>query len=96
MLPLRPRLKNYRGSDPKKLGRVIERNKMAERVVEYVHRLIANNSADLQPYLYADIGRDLELSADHVEASIMYGGHNGITIGVTEQDRFALARYKDR
>ena len=73
-----------------------EYNEMATRVVEHVNALIANNADENQQYMFAEIAIDLGLTADQVRSAISYGGHNGITIHVTEEDRVALARYKSK
>lgn len=93
-LPLQPRLDDYRGSKENLRRKVAEHNAMAQRVVDHLNTLIANDPRDLQQYIYADIAHDLRLSTDEVQSAVMYGGHNGITVGVTEEDRQALARFK--
>ncbi|WP_271565792.1 hypothetical protein [Bradyrhizobium sp. CCBAU 11386] len=67
---------------------------MARRVVDHLNTLIANNPADRQQYLYYEVTHDLGLTAEEVESAVMYGGHNAITVGVTEEGRRALASYK--
>ncbi|MEZ2201885.1 hypothetical protein AAE027_07555 [Bradyrhizobium japonicum] len=93
-LPLQPRLMDYRGADPKKQRKVAEHNAMAQRVADHLNTLIANDPAPMQQYLWHGIARDLGLTTDKVESAVMYGGHNGITIGVTDEGRRAVARYK--
>lgn len=93
-LPLQPRLKDYRGADPKKRRKVAEHNAMAQRVVDHLNTLIANDLEPMQQYLWYDVACDLGLTADDVESAVMYGGHNGITVDVTEENRRAVARYK--
>lgn len=95
-LPLQPRLSDYRGSDPKKRRKADEHNAMAQRVVDHLNALIANDPAPMQQYFWHGIARDLGLTADDVESAVMHGGHNGITIGVTEDGRQAVARYNKR
>lgn len=93
-LPLQPRLKDYRGADPKKRRKIAEHNAMAQRVVDHINSLIANDPDPLQQFHWYEVARDLNLSAEDVESSVMYGGHNGITVDVTEENRRAVARYK--
>ncbi|KYK44902.1 hypothetical protein A1D31_11840 [Bradyrhizobium liaoningense] len=93
-LPLQPRLKDYRGADPKKRRKVADHNAVAQRVVEHLNTLIANDQAAMQEYLWHEVARDLGLAVEDVEAAVMHGGHNGITVGVTEEERRAIARYK--
>jgi hypothetical protein len=96
ILPLRPYLKHYSGSQENPRRKTAEYNEMAIRVVEHVNALIANNADENQQYMFAEIAIDLGLTADQVRSAISYGGHNGITIHVTEEDRVALARYKSK
>ncbi|TCU75308.1 hypothetical protein EDE08_103528 [Bradyrhizobium sp. R2.2-H] len=93
-LPLQPRLSDYRGSDPKKRRKADEHNAMAQRVVDHINTLIANDQAAMQQYLWYSVARDLKLTVEQVESAVMYGGHNGITVGVSEEGRRALAAYK--
>lgn len=93
-LPLQSRLKGYQGADPKKRRKVAEYNAMAQRVVDHLNTLIANDPDPMQQYFWHGIARDLGLTADEVRAAVMYGGHNGITVDVTEENRKAVARYK--
>ncbi|MCC8944199.1 hypothetical protein H8A97_03555 [Bradyrhizobium sp. Arg62] len=93
-LPLQPRLDPYRGSKDNLRRKKVQHNAMARRVVDHLNTLIANNPADRQQYLYYYVARDLGLTAEEVESAVMYGGHNGITVGVTEEGRRALASYK--
>ena len=44
ILPLRPYLKHYSGSQENPRRKTAEYNEMATRVVEHVNALIANNS----------------------------------------------------
>ncbi|WOH68668.1 hypothetical protein [Bradyrhizobium sp. BWA-3-5] len=93
-LPLEPRLDSYRGSKENLQRKAAEHNAMARRVVDHLNTLIANDPADMQQYLYHEIARDLGLTVEDVASVVMYGGHNGITVGVSEDGRRALAPYK--
>ncbi|MBP0116384.1 hypothetical protein [Bradyrhizobium vignae] len=93
-LPLQPRLKGYRGADPKKRRKAAEHNEMARRVVDHVNKLIANNPEPSQQYLWYEVARDLGLTVEDVESAVMYGGHHGVTVGITEESRRSLAAYK--
>jgi hypothetical protein len=92
-LPLQPRLKNITGSTERARRKIIDDNARATRVVELLHRLIAQNPERDQQYHWADVARQLSLSADEVRESVMYGGHHGITIAVSDDDRTFLSRY---
>ena len=94
MLPLQPRLDGYRGAAPQKRRKADEHNAMAQRVVDHLNSLIASNPAPMQQYLWCEVARDLDLTAEDVELAVRYGGHSGITVEVTEQGRRAVARYK--
>jgi hypothetical protein len=93
-LPLRPNLKFYRGSKRHLQRKNAEYNAMAERVADYVNALIANNPNEIQQYLFGTIASDLGLTVDQVRSAISDGGYNGITVGVREDARRALARYR--
>jgi hypothetical protein len=96
ILPLRPCLKHYSGSQENPRRKIAEYNEMATRVVEYVNALIANNPDENQQYMFGKIAIDLGLTADQVRSAFSYVGHSGMTIHVTEEDRVALARYKSK
>jgi hypothetical protein len=96
ILPLRPYLKHYSGSQENPRRKTAEYNEMATRVVEHVNALIANNPDESQQYMFAEIAIDLGLTADQVRSAFSYVGRNGITIHLTEEDRVALARYKSK
>jgi hypothetical protein len=96
ILPLRPYLKHYSGSQENPRRKTAEYNEMATRVVEHVNALIANNPDESQQYMSAEIAVDLGLTADQVRSAFSYVGHSGMTIHVTEEDRVALARYKSK
>lgn len=91
-LPLQARLKNVpRSNDERARRKIIDRNATAERVVEHLHRLIAENPENEQVLYWADIARQLSLSADEVAESVMYGGHHGIRVTVSDDDRVFLS-----
>ncbi|WP_027555094.1 hypothetical protein [Bradyrhizobium sp. Cp5.3] len=93
-LPLQPKLDPYRGSKDRLRRKAAEHNAMATRVVYHLNRLIADNPNDQQQYLWYEVARALGLTVEEVGSAVMYGGHNGITVGVTEEGRRALASYK--
>ncbi|WP_145984257.1 hypothetical protein [Bradyrhizobium nitroreducens] len=93
-LPLQPRLDGYRGADPRKRREASEHNAMAQRIVDHLNTLIANDPDPMQQYHWYEIARDLGLSPEDVESAVMYGGHNGITVDVTDENRRAVAGYK--
>jgi hypothetical protein len=71
-----------------------EANERARRIVDYVNHLIANNPEEQQQYLFAYIAMDLNVDVADVRSAIEAGGHNGISLRVTPEDRLALSRYK--
>jgi hypothetical protein len=93
-LPLTPHFKTYRGSKEALRRKASEYNRMAQRVADHVSALIANNPDETQMYLFYSIAYDLGLTEDQVRSAISDGGYDGITIGVREDDRQMLARYK--
>lgn len=95
LLPLRPRVKGYRGSKPE-LQRKAAREAATEvRIAEWFNRQIANNPSEVQVHIFADAAHALGVTVEQVRNAVGDGGHNGITIRVTEQDRAELARFRD-
>jgi hypothetical protein len=92
-LPLQPRLKDYNGSNERMRREVAEYNAMAQRVVRHLNTLIAKDPRDIQAYDFDTIARELNLDTNEVASAIMYGGHNGITVGVGDSDRQKLTRF---
>ncbi|WP_454619351.1 hypothetical protein [Bradyrhizobium cenepequi] len=92
-LPLRPKLKNYAGSNEARRRKIAEYNRTAHKVADHVNRLIANNPDEIQQYFFASLALDLGFNVDDVRSAISDGGYNGRTLRVTEDDRKELARY---
>jgi hypothetical protein len=93
-LPLMPRLKSYRGANPKKQRQTASMNSNAARIVDHLNRLIANDPSEVQMHAFEYIAIDLGVSVEDVRAAIPGGGYNGITLRVTPADREVLACYK--
>lgn len=93
-LPISPRWKDYRGGKRHLQIKMVERNKTATRIVDYLNTLIANNPEEIQVYMFAFLANDLGLETNEVREAIPGGGSNGITIRVTEEDRRNLVRFK--
>src|SRR5262245_17550347 len=91
-LPIQPRRKSYRGSKGHLKLRVIEHNRMAQEVADYLNKLIANDSSDVQTYLFASLAHDLRLTVEEVRSALP-GGYNGITVGVDPLGRQAMTRF---
>lgn len=66
---------------------------MAQQIADHLNRKIAKNPAEIQQYMFASIANELGMPVDVVRSAISDGGHNGITLGVREDERQALARY---
>lgn len=94
-LPLRARLKEYRGGKRDLMDRAMEENRKRERIVDYVNRLIANDPAEMQQHLFSNIAFETGYSVDLVREAIPIGGHNGFTIRVTWADRERLEPFRD-
>jgi hypothetical protein len=92
--PIRPHLKSYRGSKDNLRRRAAEYNAKANKIAEHLNTLAANNPAEIQQYMFVYIARDLGFTTEEVRSAISDGGSNGITLGVREDDRRALATYK--
>jgi|GEM_PF-2408242 len=93
-IPLTPHLKNYRGSKEALRRKTAAFNAMAHRVADHVNTLMANNPSEIQQYHFYEIAHDLGLSVDDVRSAISDGGYNGITLGVRDEGRQALACFK--
>lgn len=94
LLPLRPRVKGYRGSKPELQRKAAREAATAVRIAEWFNREIANNPAEVQVHIFADAAHALGVTVEQVRNAIG-GGHNGTTIRETEQDRAELARFRD-
>lgn len=94
-LPLRPRLNAYRGAKPNMQRKAAEENLVAHRVCNHLNRLIANDPAEVQQYIFAEIAIDLMLPVEVVRRAIPGGGYNGITVGVRSSDRARMSQFKD-
>lgn len=89
-LPIRPHFKSY-GRSQRTREKAIAFNRMAQRVADHVHRLILADESKIQVYSYFEIAQPLGLDVADVRAAIGRGGFNGITFGVNEAERQALA-----
>jgi hypothetical protein len=67
--PITPRYNTYRESKENLRRKAAEHNAMANRVVEYLNTLIANDPSETQQYLYFTIARDLR-PTDEVRSAI--------------------------
>jgi|SRR5947209_5025833 len=92
--PIRAHRKSYRGSKADLQRMAADYNAKANRVAEHLNTLAANNPAEIQQYMFADLARDLGFTTEEVRSAISDGGYNGITLGVREEGRRALASYK--
>jgi hypothetical protein len=97
-LPIKPKLKCYRGLKEKLHRKIENHNRIAYRVTNHINKLIANNPDEMQEYLFDVLVADLSLTTDEVHAAIMEGDgitvrDEGITVRVTNEDRRALAPY---
>jgi hypothetical protein len=95
LLPLEPRVKGYGGAKPDLQRKAAERGARARRITDWRNRQIANNPADVQTHIFALAALELGVATEQVREAVGGGGHNGITLRVTEQDRAALARFRD-
>jgi hypothetical protein len=95
MVPLQPRIKKYSGSNERQRQKVNEQNSLHLTIVDYINGLVANDPEELQQYFFGDIALDLGVSVDRVMDAIKNGGVRGITVRVRQEDRPALARYKN-
>ncbi len=94
LVPIVPHFRKYGGRKEAVRQRTAEFNGQAQRVADHVNALMANNPDEIQQYYFGTIASDLGLSVDVVREAISDGGYNGITVGVREEERRALERYK--
>jgi len=95
-LPVRPHLKNYRGSKENLRRKTDEYNRTAHRVADHVNRLVADNPDEIQQYFFASLAVDLGFDVEDIRHAISEGGYNGRTFCVTEEDRRELEPYKSQ
>jgi hypothetical protein len=93
-LPLRANQKSYLGKDRHRRSQVQFHNQRAQKIVDYINTLIANNLSSNQQYIWMSIAYDFGCDTREVREAVAYGGNNGITISVTEDDRQRMAYYK--
>ena len=92
-LPIKPRSRHYRGSNPALARKAADHQLIASRIAEHLNRLIANNQSEVQQYSWAEIANALSVSISEVRASVWIGGNNGVTLRVTPELRQELACY---
>jgi hypothetical protein len=89
-LPIRPHFKR-RGRTFRTVQKVHAFNKMAQRIGDYLHKLILEDRARVQHYSYSEIGRALGLEPQQVEAAIGDGHYTGVTFFVEPAHRNLIA-----
>jgi hypothetical protein len=89
-LPIRPHFKR-RGRTSRTVQKVHAFNKMAQRIGDYLHKLILEDRARVQHYSYSEIGRALGLEPQQVEAAIGDGHYTGVTLFVEPAHRNLIA-----
>ncbi len=92
-IPLQPRLDAYNGSDERKSRKAREHNDLAKQVVAHLHRSLARLPNGTHQFLWADIADETEIPVDRVREMVRFGGHNGITIAISDDERSHLSRY---
>jgi hypothetical protein len=81
------------GSNERVRRKWTERSEVASRIVKHLNTLVANNPAEVQQYSFFRIANALGVTVKEVKAALdpRLGGDNGVTFGVREKDRIALA-----
>ena len=93
-LPLKARLK----PTISRVGsRVIaaEHNRIARRVVDYLHERILKNRRKHQSYSHEEIAANLGIEARQVRASLAHSGTELVTVVVTPEDRAAIMKVSE-
>ncbi len=80
--PVQVPRKNYRGSDQKRLRKVIEYNRVAAELESYINGRVEARSEGTQTYLYYRIAAETEYPKELVRDVLfgLDGGHNGFTV----------------
>jgi hypothetical protein len=73
-LPLRANQKSYLGNDRHRRSQVQLRNQRAQKIVDYINALIANNPLPQQPYISMSIAYDFGCDNQDVREAVGYGG----------------------
>jgi hypothetical protein len=92
-LPLQARLK----PTISRIGsRIIaaEHNRIARRVVEYLHARILKDRRKHQSYSHQEVGAALGIEPRQVGASLAHAGTSITTVVVTEADRAAIKKLR--
>ena len=70
----------------------VDYQKACLRIEEYVNRRAFEDRSEVQVFAFANIATDLALPIEWVRSALVGGGHNGMTVKVTEAQREELAR----
>lgn len=81
--------RNYRGANPSKRQKTVERNLIAAKLEEHINARVLQQTSEYQIYLYHEIAHETGFDIEIVR-EICFGidcGHNGFTVArhVTEK-----------
>lgn len=90
-LPLVARVYTYTGRDERRQIKTAEKNRYAYAAVRLANELVAKNSSDIQQLYFASLAAQLRCDVEIVRHALSeYGGFNGFTIRVDDEDRLRL------
>ena len=93
-LPLQMRLKSTLSHVPGNRIVAAEHNRVARRVVDYLHQRILKDRRKHQTFSHEEVAAQLGIKAQQVRASLAHGGGELTTVVVTAEDRVAIERVR--
>jgi hypothetical protein len=80
--PVQVPRKSYRGSDQRRLLKVITHNRVAAELERYINGRIQSRAEETQTFLYYEIAAETGCPKDLVRDVLfgVDGGHNGLTV----------------
>ena len=91
-LPLQARFKPTTNRFTRMRVMAAEQNRIAKRVVDYLHQRILDNPDRHQRYTHEDIGVALGIDPRKVQLSLSHAGNTGITLEATPKCRVAIGK----
>jgi hypothetical protein len=91
-LPLQARFKPTTNRYTQMRGMAAEQNRIAKRVVDYLHHQILSNPEKHQRYTHEEVGAALGIAPRKVQLSLAHAGNTGISLEVTTKCRSAIKK----
>lgn len=93
-LPLQARLKSTISQVRGARSVAAEHNRIARRVVDYLHERIMKDRRKHQVYSHEEVAAKLGIKPQQVKASIAHAGNDLTTVVLTAEDRVAIERVR--